>query len=422
MKEMKFGPARYLIAAAIFHPLVTLTIYLIGRFALLPSTFDANGTGMFFATDSFLYRAESILMTNILTREGIAAWLATPAPFHVRLYSLTFAAFGPVLGFNILSAEPLNLLCYLATLILIFKLGREVFDRRAGLLAAAAVALWPSLLLHTTQLLRDTLFIAAMLSLVLVSVRWLTRDYSRRGGVAAGITGGMIAAVLWVVRINMWALVPVVLLLCASLFIIRLIREKRMVWGNLMGVVTMLALSAAIPVFVPRPVYYMTQPNGAPLVENQDLPAAAVGEPPLATASPPPGMWASPVARIGYARAGFKRQFPNAGSNIDGDAQFESLADVIRYLPRALSIGLFAPFPEMWFAAGERVGIYGRLLSGVETFVMYAIEALALVGLWKSRRRLAPWLLLIIALACVTALGLVVVNVAALYRMRYVFW
>ena len=76
----------------------------------------------------------------------------------------------------------------------------------------------------------------------------------------------------------------------------------------------------------------------------------------------------------------------------------------------------------MWLTAGERVGAYGRLLSGIETFVMYVVEMLAVVGLWQSRRRLAPWLLLLIALACVTALGLVVINVAALYRMRYVFW
>ena len=160
----------YLIAAAVFHLFFTLTIYLIGRFALLPSMFDVNGTGIFFATDSFVYRAESISLTGILTRDGVAAWLATPAPFHVRAYSLSFAAFGPVLGFNVLSAEPLNLLCYLATLILIFKLGQEVFDRRVGLAAAALVALWPSLLLHTTQLLKDPLFITAMLGLVLVSV------------------------------------------------------------------------------------------------------------------------------------------------------------------------------------------------------------------------------------------------------------
>jgi hypothetical protein len=418
-------PACLIVAAAVFHLFLTLTIYLIGRFALLPGIFDRVGTGIFFATDSYVYRAEANAMTGILAREGIAAWLATPAPFHVRAYSLCFAAFGSLLGFNVLSAEPLNLLCYLATLILIFHLGREVFDRRVGLMAAVAVALWPSLLLHTTQLLRDPLFIVATLGLVLVTVRWLTRDYSWRAGLAAGLAGGLAAAALWAIRINMWGVVPVIVLLGTALLIIRLIREGRMMWGNILGIVTALVLTASIPLFVPRPVYFMTQPNGAPLVKNHDLPAAALGTPPARTDSPrepPPGAWSSPGTRLGYEREGFTRNYPGAGSNVDMDAQFNSLGDIIRYLPRALSIGLFAPFPEMWFAAGGRVGVPGRLLSGIETFVMYVIEALALVGFWQSRQRLSAWLLLLISLACLAALGLVVINVAALYRMRYVFW
>jgi hypothetical protein len=200
-------------------------------------------------------------------------------------------------------------------------------------------------------------------------------------------------------------------------------------FGNLVGVTLLLVLTAAIPKLVPRPVYYMTQPNGAPLIESQDLPAAALGEPAsVATttaAAPreqPVDVWARLGARIGDVRAGFKRQFPQAGSNIDTEVQFNDLGDVIRYLPRSLAIGLFAPFPDMWFAAGDRVGLSGRLWSGLETLTIYVIELLALVGLWHSRRRLSAWLLLSIVLVCVTALGLVVTNVAALYRMRYTFW
>ena len=52
---------------------------------------------------------------------------------------------------------------------------------------------------------------------------------------------------------------------------------------------------------------------------------------------------------------------------------------------------------------------------------MYAVEALALVGLWRGRGRLPVWLLASVAACGVTALGLVFVNVGALYRMRYVF-
>jgi hypothetical protein len=411
-------------AAALLHLALTLTVYIAGRFALLPKVFDRDGTGIFFATDGFAYRAEAIWMAELLTREGIAAWLATAAPFHVRAYSISFAVFGPLLGFNILSAEPLNILCYLMVLILVFNLGREVFDRRVGLIAAVAVGLWPSMLLHTTQLLRDPLFQLAMLALVLVCVTCLTRDYSWRRGLAVGIAGSVFVILLWLVRRNMWGVVPVVLLLGAALLVVRQVRERRIMGGNMVGVVLLLVIMACVPRFAPRTVDVVARPDGAPLVEKDDLPSAAQGAVPIIPSSrePPATFGARLWTRIADKRAAFNRQFPNAGSNIDADAQFNSLGDVIRYLPRALCIGLFAPFPNMWFAAGERAGLYGRLLSGMETLMMYVVEMLALVALWRSRRRLSAWLLLLIVVLCVTAIGLVVINVASLYRMRYVFW
>ena len=50
------------------------------------------------------------------------------------------------------------------------------------------------------------------------------------------------------------------------------------------------------------------------------------------------------------------------------------------------------------------------------------IELLALQSLWHRRRQLSAWLLGLIALTGVLALGMVVVNVGALYRQRYLFW
>jgi hypothetical protein len=85
-------------------------------------------------------------------------------------------------------------------------------------------------------------------------------------------------------------------------------------------------------------------------------------------------------------------------------------------------IGFFSPFPDMWFVRGEQVGLVGRLVSGAETLIMYAIIALAFVSLVLNWHRLAVWLILLIATLGCTALGYVVVNISALYRMRYSFW
>ena len=42
-------------------------------------------------------------------------------------------------------------------------------------------------------------------------------------------------------------------------------------------------------------------------------------------------------------------------------------------------------------------------------------------GLWRGRRRAAAWLLLSVAATEMIALGLVVINVGTLFRLRYVF-
>jgi hypothetical protein len=110
------------------------------------------------------------------------------------------------------------------------------------------------------------------------------------------------------------------------------------------------------------------------------------------------------------------------GSRIDSNLRTSNRHDLILYVPRALEVGLFAPFPNMWFRPGQEVGSIGRLLAGIETFLTYVIECLALFGLWQARRHLAAWFLAVFLVLGAVALGLAVNNIGALYRLRYPFW
>jgi hypothetical protein len=127
------------------------------------------------------------------------------------------------------------------------------------------------------------------------------------------------------------------------------------------------------------------------------------------------------AARVGLVRVRFVHTYPDAGSNIDDDVRLNSLRDIVRYSPRAAAIGYFAPFPGMWFTPGKQVGSAGRRLVGAESLLMYVVEVLAACGMWLGRRRLAAWLLFLVAAAGMFAVGLVVANVGALYRIRYLF-
>lgn len=178
--------ARLLAGAALLHVAATVTVFLAGRYRWLPEFFAQDGVAGSFASDGRLYMTEVRLLVADLWTSGVGAWLAAPFPLHAKLYSLCCAALSWCFGFTILSAEPLNLLCYLTVLTLVYGLGKECFDERAGLLSAVTVALWPSFLLHTTQLLKDPLFIVAMLALVATSMRLLTRSHSFAEGLRLG--------------------------------------------------------------------------------------------------------------------------------------------------------------------------------------------------------------------------------------------
>src|ERR1043166_8796439 len=238
---------RYLILAAAVHVALTIAVFLAGHFQLLPNTFDQNGTGLTFAIDGASYQRVASGLADDLQTNGVAAWFADKAPFHCRLYSLSFATFGRLLGHNILGAEPLNLFFYLAILSCIYFLGRELFNERAGSIAATIVALWPSFLLHSTQLIRDPISIACFLALVLLLTMLLSREFASRASVATGVGGAVIVTMFWLVRPNTWNALLVAVALAFVLLISRMVRRKRFMIGNTIALLVIIAAVLLVP-------------------------------------------------------------------------------------------------------------------------------------------------------------------------------
>lgn len=104
-----------------------------------------------------------------------------------------------------------------------------------------------------------------------------------------------------------------------------------------------------------------------------------------------------------------------------GHVELNGVRDILEFLPTAAVIGFISPFPRMWFESGS-FGHAPRVLSGAETLCMYLLYVAVGFCVWHERRNLRMWLLFFVATIGILALGLVVVNAAALYRIRYVFW
>jgi hypothetical protein len=386
---------------------LSVIVYELGRRGIFPGTFDENGVAVSFASDGVRYRAGAAALSEALKHGELLYWVGADHAFHVKLYSICFALFGRGLGLNVLGAEPLNLLCYLACLSLIFIVGREVFERRVGLLAAVAVALWPSFLLHTTQFLKDPLFVSGMLALILFVLRWMMGTYSWARASATGIGCGLIIIALWLTRADMGEILIATVLLGALMLAAGQLVAGRVRAPNLAAMALVVVVTLAVPLVMPD--------------------ALKLGRSPSSITAPTPGKvrhthpWWKVAARVGNVRRRFINRRGGSASDIDRDVEINGTVDLLRYLPRAMAVGFFAPFPDMWLAPGDMVGSAGRLLAGVESLAMYFVEGLALLGLWRGRRRISAWFLFSVAAMGMTALGLVVVNVGTLYRLRYVF-
>ncbi len=406
----RFKPGFLLVAAAILHVSVALTVFAIGRYQLFPSQIYPTGIGRF-AADGIVYEDQILELSKIARSESVHAWATWPTQLHVRLYSIPLTVLSRWFSCNILTIEPVNLIYYLAILTLVFKLAESLFGYKTGLMAATIVGLWPSFLLHTTQLLRDPLLISAVLAVVWSVVMCLKQKLSWRWGMLLGIGTGVAILTIRIVRLPLWSLLCIIIGVGMLLIVVQAIREKRVAAGTIVFAILIIAAVVITPRFQSSfrnqqetRINRFVIPEEAQKLTLDD--------------------------QIKYRRWGFQfkldeegKSLPaDDGSRIDSDIQFTGLGEIIRHVPRAIAIGFFAPFPNMWLRVGKQVGYSGRVVAGIEMLMTYMIEFFALFGLWSARKSLSAWFLVIVIGLGATALGLVVNNVGAMYRLRYPFW
>ncbi|WP_024335014.1 hypothetical protein [Desulfotignum balticum] len=112
----------------------------------------------------------------------------------------------------------------------------------------------------------------------------------------------------------------------------------------------------------------------------------------------------------------FNRLTEATGSSLDTDLGFFSLSDVMAYVPRALQIALFAPFPGTWFEKDASIFKRGAAMEMILFYIAYGSFFLMCI---RKKLTITVVPALIFALGLVLFQGLVVSNVGALYRMRY---
>jgi hypothetical protein len=430
---------RLLAAAGLMHIVLAVLLFTIGRAQLVPSLISRDGIVESFAVDSYKYQEGAIRLAGVLQHEGIRAWVLDREATHVKLISLHFLGFGWATGATTLSIEPLNLLSYLAILVLVMMIGRELAGERAGLIAAGVVALWPTFLLHTTQILKDPLFIAGGLSIVLIVTTWVTRNYQRRGALILSAAMAALILLLLLIRLKFGIMILMVVIFGLAALSVRQFRERRLRSWNWLCPLLSLSIVALAPFFLQN--YFRTEARFKLNPPRELGPAKTTNAPDLIPSIIFYGETATRANKqltteqgaiqaaagwvgneLATTRHLYNISYANSGSSIDRDVDFAGLRDIMIYLPRAFEIGMWAPFPKSWTNPGKRVGRAGVILSAAETFAIYLCQLLALTAVFAGHRRLAAWLLLFLAISGSTLLGLIITNVGSLYRFRYLFW
>jgi 4-amino-4-deoxy-L-arabinose transferase-like glycosyltransferase len=128
---------------------------------------------------------------------GALGWL-------VRLLPLVdLSLFGVAIAFNVVLS--------VATIALVFELGRRLVSVSVGLAAAAVMALWPNLIFHTGVILTETLFLFLLVAMLLVALA--TPEVARAPGRWRMLSTGVLLGLVGMVRPTSFVIAPLFLLL-----------------------------------------------------------------------------------------------------------------------------------------------------------------------------------------------------------------
>jgi len=411
-KEWKKGLVIFA-GLVLFHVAVSVLLSVIARSNFLSSLHSGQGLWNF-ALDSFVYHQEALRLSDLFKSGDFNGWWGSSSFWHVKWIALPYAILVP----DPLSFAPINGLIWAITIYCVYKIVNQLFPdrRRLAIVTALTFGLWPSYLLHTTQLLKDPLYIMGMLLMFwgcidLLSVR-------RTVSSVFLLSLGVLIAYLN----RTYILEPLIFL--SLLAAILELWQTRKAWGQA-GLAILIIAGLGVYGYIQRPeiqIQHLSENHGQ--VKTQFQPQTEVRQ------SGQNRHW-SPVAKIldkgvgkiSYLRERYIRKYPDAGTNIDTNVHFRSFTDILAYIPKATLVGFLAPFPPHWFEDAKTAGRVSRLVAGLEMMAWYMLLVGFLYFLVTGPVDLyiRIWML-VYTLSLVLLTALVVTNIGALYRMRFIYF
>jgi putative peptidoglycan lipid II flippase len=367
--------------------------------------------------DAFIFHGWAVAAAEQIQLYGWGKWSIYPegAAANVGLLSLVYAVFGPDPAWFI----PLNAAAHTTGAVLIYRLGIRLVDgdvgRIGGFFAASCFLIAPSALQWFGQNHKDAFVIMGILLSLdawiavnkdSLKVEWKIFSFY----VIQALVGLLIIALMRPYFVGV-----VVVGFFISFFVTS-------IWWSRMSII--IARLAVIFVLVLSTLALMAFNNKYDLRAGETVAVGAYSVDASMT-----GWWKAPTGaemiptfvdnylkRASELRRHFidYGRFSEAGSNIDADRQPDNAFAVLSYLPRALVVGLFSPFPSAWL---ERLSP-PRVVGALETAGFY-LAFIGTVVMFARHRSRALFSGIVFCLVLMVVLAYVHPNIGTLYRQRF---
>lgn len=424
-------------------------VALLLQWVLLPHVFTGlhAGNGLLVGGDWVGFHQIAVELAEKIRAHGWSAWelrpgRQAPAGIAAALYVLTVPHPSVLI--------PLNAAIHAMTGVILVRIVQSiVVDIRTALACVLPFMLLPSALTWYAQIHKDGYYIGGMFFclygwiLLSKAETWQQRVSGVLAAVSWIIVGCLLISAVRPYGIKLIQGIGVIFAaLLVPLFVYRGVRRQLSMLRTMLSVMIVLALPLAFGVFqsrgaageleiVSREALHeaMVKDGHVPRLESAGNPNIPVGDFAVKashfaaksgwdeTAWLPTGidqiLFTLALVRSGYAE-------PIAASNIDTEVVFHRASDFVAYLPRALQIGLTAPFPRHWFdQGGTRAGTLMRRISGVEMTLVYMALLFLPVALWLWRRKIEIWLTFTFCITLLLIYTYITPNVGTLYRSRH---
>ena len=440
----------------------TLLVSVFVQFLLLPQVFPAwhAGHGLIAGGDMLGFHRIAVELAEKIETQGWSAWELRPAgQAPAGIAAALYALVAPEPWTMI----PINAALHALAGVLLMRI-LLFFDPRWKLafLAILPLVLFPSAATWYSQLGKDGFSVAGYLASVLGWLflgKFTTKPGTKKlvAGLALILIG---AGLVWIVRLYavemLWVLSGPAAALVTVVLVVNVARRRLAKTWALSG--TGISWLAFLAVGAMAAGGYIAEPYpiDIDLRATEEQTYAGKEQPPEAASSSqirggeeqPLGagggrandeprsqgsgtvVWSRanwmPVAiderlySLAVTRKGFTTMFPNAASNVDREITFTAAEEVFEYLPRAATIALLYPTPADWLGEGSLPqNTLMRRIAGLEMIWIYFALFVLSYAVWRWRRRIELWLLLLFSFGMLIAHALVVANLGTLYRMRY---